>query len=195
MARATFRKGAKVARIQKNLDKPTRALKQVGVVMTSESQLAFRSQKFGRKAWDPRGKVNLFGIIADFHAGKKAPPARRFDQRPALKDTGRLAASITWALAGKDVVEVGTNLPYANVHQVGGRVESKPLTTTVRRAFWRWLKRQGPDLKKQLGWVLNRKFKGETLKSEVPKRPFVGVTKKTRDHIREIVGVEIMEVK
>jgi hypothetical protein len=79
--------------------------------MVAESQQSFRDQRFGSDAWEPRAPVNVFAIIADFHAGKKSPPQRRFESRPALRDTGRLAQSISWKLVGTDVVEVGSNLP------------------------------------------------------------------------------------
>jgi len=190
--RVVFKPGAKVERIEKNLDDPARALKQIGVLMVAESQAAFKAQGHGTKKWEPRAPVNLFGIIADFHAGRRKPPARRFETRPALRDTGRLAKSIAYEVRG-DTVEVGTNLDYAAVHQTGGEVESQPLTGTVRRALWRWLKKQDTELKRRLGWVLNKKFRDKKLTTEVPARPFIGVTPTLRRAVDRIVGVEIME--
>ena len=67
------------------------------------------------------------GIIADLHAGKKVPAARRLEPRPALRDTGRLANSIAFRVAG-DSVEVGSNVEYAGTHHHGGETESKPIT-------------------------------------------------------------------
>lgn len=192
--RTTFKKGEKVSRIERKLGNPSAALKQIGALMVSESQRAFKLQEFGGKRWDPRAPVNVFGIIADFHAGKRKPPARRFEPRPALRDTGRLASSIAFRVVG-DTVEVGSNLPYASVHQTGGEVESKPITQTVRTNLWAWLKKQSKDLKRRIGWVLNPKFKDKTIKGEVPARPFVGITKQTREFVREAVGVSIMEVE
>lgn len=81
-----FEKGAKIERIESKLANPEVALRQVGALMVAESQRAFRDQKFGEKAWDARkGKINVFGIIADFYEGKKSPPARRFESRPASR--------------------------------------------------------------------------------------------------------------
>ena len=83
------------------LDNPQAALKQIGILMVAESQRAFKAQQFGAKKWDQRAPVNVFGIIADFTAGKTKPPNRRFDQRPALRDTGRLSSSIAYQVKGK----------------------------------------------------------------------------------------------
>jgi len=190
---AEFEKGAKIERMERNLDNPERALKQIGVMMVSESQTAFREQRLGDVAWQPRGKVNVMGIIADFAAGKKAPPARRFQTRPALQDTGRLAGSIAHRLVSSHVVEVGTNLPYAGVLHHGGEVESLPINQQVRDGLSRWLKGRGKEYREQLGWLLNEKFADQTIKMTVPKRPIVGITKQTIEDIRTTIGVKIME--
>ena len=191
--RVTFKKGAKVERIEKNLADPHAALKKIGVLMVAESQRAFKEQQFGAKKWDQRAPVNVFGIIADFHAGRTKPPDRRFDQRPALRDTGRLASSIAYQVTG-NVVEVGTNLDYAAVHQTGGETESKPLTETVQKKLSRWLKRQSTELQRRLGWLTDEERRGDTLTQTVPARPFIGITDDTRKKVKKAVGVEIMEV-
>ena len=195
MARRTFNKGAKIERFEKNLERPTAALKQIGAFMIEESQRAFKLQRFGKKAWPPRGEVNVFGIIADFAAGKKKPPKRRFEQRPALHDTGRLAKSVAFKLTGNRTVEVGSNLPYAGVHHKGGPVESETITEDLQEALWKWLKKQSKDLRDRLGWLLNFKWVGEKIKGKVPERPIVGITKLTRENVQEAVGVKIFEVR
>ena len=93
------------------------------------------------------------------------------------------------------MVEVGTKVRYASVHQFGGDVESKPITKEVQRSLWRWLKGEKLERRRRLGWLLNPKFTGKTLKGSVPARPFVGITKDTRRAVRKIIGVEIMEVR
>jgi len=188
-------KGAKIERIERQLDNPTRALKQIGAMMVAESQAAFRDQRFGGVGWPARKAPNVMGIIADFYEGKPAPPARRFEERPALRDTGRLAASIASRIVSSDTVEVGTNLPYAAALHFGGEVESKPINSAVRSALWNWLKGPGSRWKKRLGWLLNKKFAGRTLKTTVPARPFVGVTSQTMADISEAVGVRICEAE
>ena len=192
---ATFDEGERMRRWGRNLDDPKKALKQIGALMVAESQQAFKAQQFGKTKWPPRGAVNTFGIIADFAAaGKSEPPKRRFQTRPALKDTGRLAASISFKLRGSTAVDVGSNLSYAGVHQVGGAVESEKVTKDVQSALWKWLQGSGSKHKARLGWLLNRKFTGKTIKGEVPARPFVGVTKQTIRDVIEVVGVKILGV-
>jgi phage gpG-like protein len=195
MARATFDKGAKVARWERKLANPSAALKQIGVFMVAESQQAFREQRFGDERWPPRGVPNVMAIIEDFHAGKREPPARRFERRPALMDTGRLAASIAFRLIGREIVEVGSGLDYAGVQHTGGEVESKTITKDVQRRMWEWLRNESDERKDQLWWLLSPKRTGTTLKREVPRRPIVGITEQTIEDVREAVGVKIMEAR
>lgn len=195
MVRLVFDRGAKLDRIAKVLAAPERALKQIGVLLVADSQKAFKSQSFDGKPWPARSVPNVFGILADFAAGKAAPPARRFEARPALRDTGRLAQSIAFRVIGKNAVEVGTNVEYAAVHQKGGKVESAKITPQVRTALWDWLSRQSALLKRQLGWLLNRRYLNKTLSHDVPARPFLGITEDSRKAIRYTVGIEVREPK
>lgn len=192
--RVQFKPGAKVERIQKALENPTAALKQIGALMVAESQNAFRQQRLGDKQWEARAPINVFGIIADFAAGAAEPPARRFKRRPALRDTGRLASSISFRLVDEHTVEVGTVVEYAQVHQAGGEVKSEKITKGVQEALWEWLKGKGRRWKRDLGWLLNKQFTDTELTAEVPARPFIGITDKTRDYVRRAIGREIMEV-
>lgn len=194
MTKATFQKGAQIERWEKNLENPRRALKQIGAIVVAESQRSFREQQHGRDKWESRAPVNVYGIIADFSKGG-TPPARRFERRPVLRDTGRLSSSLSFKVQGRTTVEAGSNIPYAGTMQHGGEIESETITGTMRRAIWKWLKPKDKGLKSSLGWLLNKKFKGKTLKGEVPARPFVGLTKDTFEDVREVVGVEIMEVR
>lgn len=187
-------KGAKVERWERNLENPGAALRQVGAMMVSESQAAFRAQRLGDTEWDERRPINILGIIADFHEGKKDPPARRFERRPALRDTGRLASSIAFRLVGTEVVEVGSNLPYAALHHHGGTAESKPINQQVRTLLADFLRRR-KQYRKGLGWILNQKFEGKTIRQKVPARPIVGITKQTIADVQEAVAVKIMEAK
>ena len=192
MTKTSFKKGAKLERWEKALANPQKALKQIGVLMVAESQASFRDQQFGRKKWKGRAPVNVYGIIADFSKGS-TPPKRRFQTRPALVDTGRLKGSIDYKVSGV-TVEVGTNLDYASVHQFGGEIESEKITKSVQQSLYKWLKPKDKGLKESLGWILNKKFTGETLKGQVEARQFVGITKQTIEDVHEVVGVAILEV-
>lgn len=191
MPEVTFRKGARLERWERKLEKPIGALKQIGALAVAESRKAFREQRFGNLEWEPRAEINVYGIIADFAQGGK-PKKRRFEQRPALKDTGALSRSVAFALHGAKVVRIGTNLPYAGVHQYGGRVESETITAEMQKAIWKWLKsKSGGEHKSSLGFLLNKKFTGKRLEGEVPARQFVGITGQMRKDIRELIGLEI----
>ena len=189
-----YDEGDKFRRWKIKLDKPAGALKAVGVMVESDSQRAFKLQRHGQKNWPPRGKINVFGLIADFTKGKRAPFQRRFQQRPALKDTGTLSKSVKSKPAGPTAIIIGSNLDYASVHHFGGTVESKPITSNVQRLLWKWLKGTGSKHKEKLGWLLNKKFTGETLETQVPERPIVGLTKTTRKDIKKLFGVHVMEI-
>lgn len=90
-----------------------------------------------------------------------------------LTDTGRLRASIT-RFVRRDEVQVGTNVVYAAIHQFGGKTPPR----TIR-----------PRRKKALFWpgaahpVASVRHPG----SNVPARPFLGLSSRDRDAIVRIV--------
>lgn len=187
-----FEPGAKFERIAGNLVKPEVALRQIGVLMVAESHENFREQRMGNTPWKERRVPNVMGVIADFALGRREPLARRFEKRPVLRDTGRLMQSIAFAVK-VDVVEVGTNLPYASVQHYGGTTESQPITEQVRTGLNAWLKGKGKPWRKALGFLLNSNLKGKRLQSHVPARPIVGITEQTIDDVHETVKVRILE--
>ena len=194
MASKDFDQGAKMRRWKANLENPAKALKQIGIMMVAESRGAFKKQRFGSEKWAERGVPSHYGIIADFWAGKKNPPARRFENRPALRDTGLLMRSITYAVSG-DTVTVGTVVDYADVLHDGGAITSKPINQQVRRLLLQWLKGRGRKWAPDLSYLLNDKFKDQELQGTVEARPFVGITARTRVNAEKIVGTRIMEVR
>jgi len=186
--------GAKLGRMHDRLVNPDAALKQIGALGVAASQKAFKAQEFGNTKWKPRGVPNFMGIIADFAAGKATPPKRRMQDRPALRDTGRLAQSIAFQVQGA-TVEWGSNLDYASVMNFGGVSESAPLTDTVRDKLAKWLKKRDAGVRKKLGWLLNPKFAGKRVKVTVPARPFVGVTDELMADIEDVIGATIFGVR
>lgn len=141
----------------KNLDKlealiadPTPLYKKLGALMAGESHRAFKAQKFGEDQWHVRypgqdePKFNIAGAIMDWKSGRPNPKPNRFQDRPALIDEGMrggLQASITFA-ADKDGVVVGTNKPYARVHQEGGGT-AIPYGESTRQLMRDWLWKKG----------------------------------------------------
>lgn len=199
MVRATFDKGAKMRRFEKALANPEKALKQIGVLGVAESHEAFTLQRLGDVGWPPRGKVNVMGIIADFAKGSRKPPARRFQRRPALFDTGRLSGSINFRFSASGRwVEWGAlagDPDYASKHQFGGETESETITEDLQTRLWKWLQKQSSELKQKLGFILNKKWVGDKIPGSVPARPFVGITRQLIADVEEVVGVLLLEVR
>jgi len=198
MGNEQFTEGEKVGRWKTQLENPAEALDAAGLLMVSAYQRSFKAQRFGKHQWKQRGKKNTFGIIADFAAGAKSPKKRRFDRRPALMDKGMaggLVSTISHRVMG-NIVEVGANKDYADVHQTGGKTESEEITKSVQHLLWQWLKTKGgKQHKKSLGWLLNKKFTGKKLETTVPARPFIGMTKQLMKDIKDETGAKIMEVE
>lgn len=191
MAQEYYDEGEKLRRWLRSLDRPQRALKQIGVLMVAESTASFKKQQFGRKKWQARAPINVYGIIADLTISKK-PPSRRFDTRPALRDTGQMSRTIDFDMLGAKEIEVGSNLPYSGVLNFGGAIESEPITQTVQSRLARWLRTQTAAIQKKLAWLGMPSMTGKTLKGEVPSRPFVGFSKQTVEDIIEVVGTDLL---
>jgi phage virion morphogenesis protein len=83
-----------------------------------------------------------------------------------LRDTGRLVQSLTFT-ASSDLVEVGTNVTYAEVHQFGATITAK----TAR------------GLRFRIGdqWVTKKSV-------TIPARPFLGIDDDDRDEIAAITA-------
>lgn len=182
-----FETGAKIKRMAQKLKDPKQALNIIGLMMVAESQRAFKDQAWEGKAWLPRGKVNTFGIINDLSLGRSIPK-RRFDQRPALMDTGLLMKSISHRVRGT-YVEVGTKVKYAQAHQKGGATRSETVTKSVQKQLWAWLqKKANKKWQPNLGWLLNRKLSGKKIDGRVPARPFLGLTKAMKKLIPQVIA-------
>lgn len=193
--RVNMNLGPGIASMGKNMGQPKRVLDAVGLLLVSKAQQAFREEKFGGVAWPERRAPNVFGIIADLSQGNtKTPPMRRFQTRPVLFDKGALLKSLSYRISGTDTVLAGSWLPYAGKHQYGGETESLPITEQVQEKLQKFIQKR-PWFRAELGWLLNKKYTNQTLKSKVPARPFVGMTKELQDEIVALVGAEIMSGK
>lgn len=184
-------------------------LKGVGGFLLASAQKAFKDQALGEKRWPeryPRQKepfANIAGIVADFLEGRKQPPERRFQRRPAGIDTGELLRSLTPGRSMKTetkAVVVGSNVKHAAKVHFGG--ESKQtLTKDFKDALGEYLKksrRRTKTAKKKsqpmtardaasskLGFLMNKKRTELLTKSAA--RPYLGVTKEVEDKIVDYV--------
>ncbi len=148
------------------------------------SQANFERQStFGIK-WKPRAVPNLHGIINDINEGRK-PPIRRIDPRPALIDTGMLRRSITYELSSTTSVRIGTNKPYAKVHQLGGIVVSKKKASNFDEQYIKWLNTVKSRLSKTQLARAGRILSLSQISSMMPARPFLSYPEKEGKEIIE----------
>lgn len=181
----------------------TPLMKQIGALNVEASQKAFEEQKFGRFTWPERypnqggSKLNVAGALSDFNAGKKNPKPSRFEARPALLDTGHLQKSITYEVPNSTTEITGTAMHYANLHQHGG-VSIQPITSTAKEGIKDWLfipsSRKGPFVtwkyrkgREQYGNRLGALLFKSDLRTNVNKRPFIGMTEELFNNIMQTI--------
>jgi phage gpG-like protein len=167
-------------------------LTRIGATMLSASQMAFQEQKYGGENWPARYEsnwrgINVAGALSDLLRDRPIK-ARRFDQRPALVDTGNLRNSLTFAIKSDTAVEVGTVVKYAATHQFG--MESvQPVTEVARKRlvkeYRRFKKMGGGKFKaiKTLGFL----HSVDTLRTQIAARPFVGLYPDLKRDIVDLV--------
>ena len=152
--------GIAIRGLEERIANPEVFLRQVGLIGVGISQRAFKDQEFNGVKWEARypnqngAKLNVAGALADAAAGRPAPLARRFNDRPAGLDTGTLKNSISYAVEG-DYVVVGTTNAHAEIMQQGG-VTTQPITPGMRTVIAGWLKktrREAKRAKKKLGEI------------------------------------------
>ncbi|RHW21889.1 phage virion morphogenesis protein [Pseudomonas jilinensis] len=106
---------------------------------------------------------------------------------PILQVTNALARSIT-TQAGADFAQVGTNMPYAAIHQFGGTIERAPYGGKLRLRTDRqgnllrrgkngklatFAREKGPRAHKN---YVERRYEVKAYKIEIPARPYLPVT-------------------
>lgn len=156
----------------------------IGVYLTARAQEAFVQQRRGNVRWKPRRVPNVAGIVADLRVGRD-PPKRRLDPTPALVDTGRLKSELKSRVTGKNVVEIGTNLPHASKLQFGGK-STQPVPPSVKDALRRLLKKSPwREFDLELEWLLDPDV--TTLTTDVPARPFVMWTRDDGKAVNKMV--------
>jgi len=98
-----------------------------------------------RKALSECGLVLLRSIAKTFKAGGRPvrwkPSKRALSGGKTLIDTARLLRSITTKVSGKTLA-VGTNVKYAAMHQLGGKVAGRTIFPKRAKAL-RWIDRGG----------------------------------------------------
>ncbi len=146
-----------LAMLRRQLERPEKLLKLFGFAAASEAQKSFDRQGLNyANEWPVRYPtmeppvVNVAGALADLAKGPTIKP-HRFENRPAVIDTGTLRRSLSPGgcvkIMGTFAVEVGTVLPYGSMQQFGGEHDI-PITQTQKDNLRAWYKKQKRAAKK-----------------------------------------------
>lgn len=177
----------------------------IGRILESQSQRAFLEQRLGDLQWPERYPsqddpfVNVAALVNWTNSGGTVLP-RFFDRRPALMGEGTLSKSIAARTSGK-VVEVGSALSYAGLHQWGGS-SSQPITQGAKKTIGAFIgeEEKGGVFKRKARLGSRQKANREKyffklypllsrdeLTTEVNQRPFLGITEENeRDMVEDI---------
>lgn len=155
-----------------------------GNYFVKKTKAAFREQGRAGHEWRPRSVPNIIGVLADLRGGGR-PKDRRWDPRPAGRDTGRLEGSIAWQRVGATSIEVGSSVRYASDVQRGSTrlvATDSALAAKLRR----WIQSLQGERRKRAqrsAGALARKGGGSRT-VEVPPRPFLVITPQDRAQFR-----------
>ncbi|MFT0211820.1 phage virion morphogenesis protein [Pseudomonas sp. F1_0610] len=108
---------------------------------------------------------------------------RKGGAHPILQVSNALARSIT-TQSGQDFAIIGTNVPYAAIHQFGGRIQREAKQGTVRLrtdAKGRLLRQKGHSnlavfAKRSHKRATEREYNAQAYSIDIPARPFLPVT-------------------
>lgn len=177
----------------------------LGALALAYSQQAFDRQALGSEQWlerypkQTKGKVNIAGIVNDFINGKRNPPERRFEGRPAGIDSGLLRRSLTPSKAmSMDGFHVTIGSAQDNASAVQFGAESRQaITDSVVKILADVMKKSRGRIKKakkqsqpitakdagimKLGFLFGLHKKGKPLITKSAARPYLGVTNELED--------------
>ncbi len=201
-----------IHRVRRKLNSTRRLMSRIGTLVTVDSKRSFIRQRLGTIEWWQRYPglrkpfINIAGALADFIAGHTDPAPSQFKDRPALIYTGALQRSIKSRVLDSTTVEVGSDKPYAALHQEGGTSEQTYGPDTQQRIHdWLFEKRETPGPRggkykprqgregyiKHLAPLLHK----TTHVQNVIARPFIGVTDEAEAQIREAITQHFKRVR
>ena len=194
------------------LKDPDRILHAIGAYAVARARRSFDEQAApDGTPWPQRypnqaeqHTLNVAGAIADLENGDRIKP-RRYESRPAGRDSGTMMNRITYEVSGGEV-RVGSDVPYARRFQEGGE-STQPLNSTIEANLIKVLKKSRTKAKRRarqrgelgprggappsteqvrLGPVLGMIRRGEReWVTNSPPRPFVGLSQQDSEDIKQ----------
>ena len=108
---------------------------------------------------------------------KEAGEGDRTERRGVLIKTGALRRSIRILRIGQDIVQIGSEIPYAQIQNEGGTTNPK-ITAKSRKFFWAKYKETGNPKWKRMATTKEQSFH-----VEIPARPYMKVTTALKSEI------------
>lgn len=141
---------------------------ELAVIMAEETDTAFRSKSWAGTSWAPRRAEDIGSL---------------------LLRTGTLRRSIKIKAIGNTVV-VMSEMPYANLHNLGGTV-TIPVTDRMRAHFWAKFYKTKKERYKAIALALKKK---NSIRIKIPRRQFAGITEQTEQKWEKIVQEECKRI-
>ena len=167
----------------------TKALQEIGDYLVNLSNKAFTDQEWQGARWIARSVPNVPGIVRDLEKGPNIQD-KRFNSRPALRDTDALMNSIKSRTIGSRAIEVGSSSQYAELMHDGGPW-SEEVSNTVQKNLLVMLDQSeraasGPIKENAhiFRFLLNRK----EISGKVPPRQFLGPPKDAKEVFGNIIA-------
>jgi phage gpG-like protein len=126
--------------------------------------VGFFKDSFRRQGWANNGKLNRWQA--------RNPAAKRNSRRALLINTGRLRRSIRITAKGTDYVKIGTDVPYAQIHNEGGTIQGTQKVRAHRRR--KFERPKGRRSKKVQSGDVQVKAHTRQVNTKIPQRQFLG---------------------
>ncbi|MGY0034432.1 phage virion morphogenesis protein [Pedobacter sp. NJ-S-72] len=151
----------------------------------------FTKERFRKQSWID---------TADEPWKKRKPPkrgARKDGKRAVLVKSGRLMRSIRKIMANSDRAIIGTDVPYAKIHNNGGRVKA---TASIgeyrkkayrRKAHTRTRSGRSESIKAQTIAAHTVKAHKRKINFVMPQRQFLGSSKELSKRIEDLINDDI----
>lgn len=146
--------------------KPRPLMRSIGAIVTEDSQARFATRTApDGKPWVPRKPIFVIRGRGDDAVIETAT-------HPLLNKTGGLRDSIVWQETSDGGVEISSNLPYARIHNQGGRTKAHVIKPRLRGV-----------LRFANGGTIHFAKAVNHPGSVIPARQFLGVSSAAQDRI------------